>query len=168
MAHAFIHSSSSQGQVEPSFVLLPRRIRPGAGAGRCTRGPELSIAAQDYIEKAWRFAARLGLGGDLSGNAAWSAADVCEAEVPIGCIFCRLQSALNPPSVQEVEEALDALEISTASAEQEALLTSPTATDGGLADQAAAAAVPVSTWARMMMGHDPRMVRRRGKLCLRA
>ncbi|CAN6249830.1 unnamed protein product [Urochloa humidicola] len=64
--------------------------------------------AQEYMEKACRFAARLGLDGD----AAWSAAPAseCEVEVSTARVFDRIKSSLQAPSVQDVEAALDALQ----------------------------------------------------------
>ncbi|CAN6302152.1 unnamed protein product [Urochloa humidicola] len=65
---------------------------------------------------AFRFAERLGLGGSLAGNVAWSANDAVTSEttVPATRIFDRLKSSLRTPSIEEVEQALNALELAAA------------------------------------------------------
>ncbi|CAN6216363.1 unnamed protein product [Urochloa humidicola] len=74
-------------------------------------------SAHEYIDRARRFAMRLGLHGD----AAWSGltAGGVAAEVPVTRAFTTIRSSLGSPTVQEVEAALDAFVLFSAAGETE-------------------------------------------------
>ncbi|CAN6356994.1 unnamed protein product [Urochloa humidicola] len=71
---------------------------------------------QNTVDLAYRFAARLG----SAGNDAWSV-PAAEDAVPAGRVFSRLKSALSTPTVQEVDLALQAIQLAAAAVQGSAL-----------------------------------------------
>ncbi|CAN6329718.1 unnamed protein product [Urochloa humidicola] len=71
------------------------------------------------MELAGRFADRLGIDDLTFGNVAWSVSAPANFEtvVPAGRVFRRLRSALEQPSLEEVDRALTALEFAAAAAD---------------------------------------------------
>ncbi|CAO2182359.1 unnamed protein product [Urochloa humidicola] len=85
-----------------------------AAANPCLQGGARITSARDYIDKARRFAAHLG----LQGEAAWSRLTTRgAAEVTVKQAFTTIKSSLGSPSVPEVEAALDALLLASAAEE---------------------------------------------------
>ncbi|CAN6233525.1 unnamed protein product, partial [Urochloa humidicola] len=102
------------GNVEAFIHTQASEVSKGVSSDPNTQIP--MEPAYDYISLASCFAERIG----RAGNVAWSAPEAGDG-VPASRVFTRLKTALLPPTMEEVELALDAIQLAAA-ADQGAFL----------------------------------------------
>lgn len=110
--------SKTTVELQDIFSKQATKLRSGLQAmaeSEVTRANKNDVlsGAQEYIDKACRFAKRLGIAEEPHGNAAWSAATGSSSTVPVTRVFSRLKASLQAPTISDVDAALAALQVPT-------------------------------------------------------
>lgn len=108
--------NKTTGELQGIFSKQASRLKSGlqAMAESEVRRADINdvlFGAQEYIDKACRFAKRLGIADEPHGNVAWSTAEGSMSTVPVTRIFSRLKASLQAPTIADVDAALAALQL---------------------------------------------------------